>query len=365
MAAANDVNTDKIAVRSQAAYVIDSATGQVLYSKAGDARRAVASTTKVLTAMLVIENSRLQDQVVVGPAIPATGGAIIGLKAGERRSVEELLHALLLVSANDAAAALAEHISGSVPDFARLMNERARELGAKDSSFSVPHGLASVATHYSTASDMALIARAAMKNETFKRLVSTKKHPWDTRSAQGIRELENSNELLTRYGLAVGVKTGFTNESGYCLVGGAQSADREVIAVILGGGTRDDSFDDALKLLDWSLKKFARRDLVRKDRRCAVVKLEGKTVPLSAGSTVEALTFLGDERAVVFRPHLKARVGLPVVKGERVGYLEIVQPGKKSRRTELIAARTVRSSYVERNLEGYIRRVVKKMINLF
>jgi D-alanyl-D-alanine carboxypeptidase (penicillin-binding protein 5/6) len=361
---AGDINTDKVAVDSAAAYLIDTGTGEVLYSKAADSRRAVASTTKVMTGLLVLENSRLEEEVLISPHVAATGGAVIGLKAGERRTVGDLMYAMMLVSANDAAVALAEHVAGSEAGFADLMNLKAQELGARDSHFTVPNGLAPGAVHYSTAADMALITRAAMNNPVFRRYVSTKQYQWDTRSAAGTRILHNTNDLLDSYAPAVGVKTGFLNESGYCLIGEAQTAGRSVIAVILGSGTRDGSFDDDRKLLDWSLREFDFRRLVKKDQRYVTIKLEGKSVPLVADHTIQGLVYLGDESGLVFRPRLDPGISLPLNQGDRVGYLEVVHSGK-TERVNLRVGRSVWSSYASRNVSGYLRRVVKKMINLF
>jgi D-alanyl-D-alanine carboxypeptidase (penicillin-binding protein 5/6) len=317
-----------------------------------------------MTGLLVLENAALSEEVVVSPYAASTGGAVIGLKAGERRTVEQLLYALMLASANDAAVVLAEHVGGSETGFAALMNQRAAELGAKDTHFSVPHGLASGADHYSTAADMAGIARGAMRNSAFKRYVSTKEYKWDTRTPAGPRLLHNSNALLDTYAPAVGLKTGFTNESGYCLVAGAETAGRSVIAVILGSGTREGSFDDGRKLLDWSLSRFDFRYLVKKGRRYATVELEGKRVPMVAARTIEDLVYLENPEGLAFKPKLKPNISLPLSRGDKLGYIEVARSGR-TERVELRAGRSVRSSYVSRNMNDYLRRVVKKMTNLF
>ncbi len=359
-----DVNTDKLAVEGAAAYVLDKETGDTLYSKNADVPRAVASTTKIMTAMLVLERATGSETVTVSPYAASTGGATLGLKAGEIRSVDELLHALMLVSANDAAVALAEHVGGSEPGFADIMNERAAQLGAEQTHFTVPHGLASGAEHYSTARDLAIIARAALEDTDFVDLVATRRWTWTTEEDPGRRELRNSNALLDRYPPAIGVKTGFTNESGYCLVAGADAAGRSVIAVILGSPTRDGSFVDGESLLDWSLKKFDYRQLVVEGRRYAVVSLEGKRIPLIADRSVSKLVNL-EERGARLTSRVDKSLMLPLAKGEKVGYLEVELVTGKRERVGLTVGRSVRSTYAVRNAGGYFRRVVKMLLNLF
>ena len=359
-----DVNTDKLTVEGAAAYVLDKETGETLYSKNADVPRAVASTTKIMTAMLVLKRATMDETITVSPYAASTGGASIGLRAGEKRSVVELLHALMLASANDAAFGLAEHVAGSEPGFVDMMNERAAQLGADQTRFTVPHGLASGAEHYSTARDLAVIARAAMEDPDFAALVATRWWTWTTDEEPGRRDLRNSNSLLDRYPPAVGLKTGFTNESGYCLVAGADAAGRSVIAVVLGSPTRDGSFTDGEILLDWSLKKFDYRRLVVKGRRYAVVSLEGKRVPLVADRSVSKLVYLGESGAPLISGIDKG-LTLPLVKGKIVGYLEVGAVTGKHERVGLIVGRSVRSGYAVRNAGDYFRRVVKMLLNLF
>ncbi len=359
-----DLNIDKLAVDGAAAYVLDKKTGDTLYSKNADVPRAVASTTKIMTGMLVLERAANDETVTVSAYAASTGGASIGLKAGEKRSVTELLHALMLVSANDAAVALAEHVAGSEPAFADLMNERAAQLGAVQTRFTVPHGLASGAEHYSSARDLALIARAAMDNPDFAALVALRRSTWVTNVAPGVRALNNSNALLERYAPANGIKTGFTNESGYCLVAGAEAAGRSVIAVVLGSPTREGSFADGVSLLDWSLTKFDRRRVVVKGRRYAVVSLEGKRVPLVANRSISKLVFLG-ERDARLTSGVDKGLTLPLDRGENVGYLEVETITGQQERVGLVVGRSVRSEYSIRNAGGYFRRVVKTLLNLF
>jgi hypothetical protein len=215
-----------------AAVLMDVRTGRVLYARAMQQKMAPASTTKVMTALLAIERLPPDAMVPISREAGAMRrGAVIGIRPGERWRVDDLLHAAMLRSANDAAVALAEAVAGSVPRFAALMNARAARLGARSTHFVNPHGL-DAPDHYSTAHDLALIARAALHNHRFAVLVRTPVWTLD-RPDRGREELANRNQLLTRYAGADGVKTGLTASAGYTFVGSATRDGWQLLAVVL------------------------------------------------------------------------------------------------------------------------------------
>lgn len=244
-------------IGAASAILIDVESGEELWSKDPDQRRPVASTTKILTALLVLEDVDLEDEVVVGPS-PArvdNGDRLVvkfGLVAGERVTVEDLLFALLLESANDAAIALAEHVGGTVTTFVDKMNERAVALGATGTRFRNPHGLDEPG-HFSTARDMSLFALAALRHAPFRRIVGSEVHDIETSRRQ--RSITNRNDLLSTYPGATGIKTGQTEAAGRALVASAARGDEERVAVILG--TRTPQTDAAI-LLDHGLEGFKR-----------------------------------------------------------------------------------------------------------
>lgn len=217
-------------VSAQSAILIDADSGSVLYSKASDVRRGMASTTKIMTALIALET--LDMNAVIDIPQEATGieGSSIYLVPHEKLTVEELIYALLLQSANDAATALAIAISGSVEAFATLMNERADEMGLVDTHFTNPHGLYDD-EHYTTAQELAVITRNALKNDVFAKVVATQKKTVST--LQNPRTLVNHNKLLRTYEGCVGVKTGFTKKTGRCLVSAAERDGLLLIAVTL------------------------------------------------------------------------------------------------------------------------------------
>ena len=231
---------------AKAACVMEMETGRVLFEYNARARLPMASTTKVMTALLAIENGDLSSEVTCSSNAFGVPGTSIYLAEGETLTLEQMLYGLMLASGNDAAVAIAEHIGGSVPQFVRMMNARAAELGAAGTHFSNPNGLPDD-THVTTAYDLARIARAAMGNEAFRRIVSTRSAqiPWAGRTYS--RQLRNKNRLLETYPGATGVKTGFTSRAGRCLVFGASRDGMELVGVVLNCS---DWFDEAARLMD-------------------------------------------------------------------------------------------------------------------
>ena len=253
----------------QSAVLIDASTGQVLYEKNSHALHYPASTTKIITAILALENLELTDKVPIDAETPFTEGSRIYLLEGEDVTVEEVLYGLLLESANDSAVALAKMISGSVDEFAKKMNEKAKEVGATDTNFVNPNGLSDEA-HVTTAYDLAMMARYAMKNEVFRDYVSTYQYTMAATNLQDTRYFYNTNRLLydnvhkvsvngvmraCKYEGITGVKTGYTSEAGGCLVASAKRGDTELIAVTLAS-TDMDRFGDCIALLDYGFENY-------------------------------------------------------------------------------------------------------------
>ena len=237
---------------ARSAVLIESETGKILLQHNAHEKLPMASTTKVMTALVAIEQGDLDAEVTVGRNAYGVPGTSIYLEMGEKLPLRDLLYGLMLASGNDAAVAIAEHIGGDVDSFCRRMTERAAELGCNDTVFLTPHGLPKEG-HYTTAYDLALIARQAMSYEVFREIVSTKRAsiPWQGRSYQRI--LNNKNKLLTAYDGATGIKTGYTKAAGRCLVFGAQRDGMEVIGVALNCSNW---FDEAARLMDEGFERY-------------------------------------------------------------------------------------------------------------
>ncbi|MBE5786998.1 MAG: D-alanyl-D-alanine carboxypeptidase [Clostridiales bacterium] len=231
---------------AKAFLLMEAETGRVLYESNASTPLPMASTTKVMTALLALEKGNLSDPVVTSRNAFGVPGTSIYLSQGETLTLEEMLYGLMLASGNDAAVAIAEHIGGTVEAFCRMMTERAAEIGCKDTVFSTPHGLPA-ANHHTTAYDLALITREALKNPVFREIVSTQRAsiPWAGHDYN--RVLTNKNKLLSSYPGAIGVKTGYTKAAGRCLVFAAQRDGMCLIGVVLNC---PNWFDEAEALLN-------------------------------------------------------------------------------------------------------------------
>jgi D-alanyl-D-alanine carboxypeptidase (penicillin-binding protein 5/6) len=230
--------------------VIDARTGEVLYEKNADQHRAAASTQKLLTALIVAERGYLDQPITIQPTDTYADPTKLNIKAGETYRRIDMLRALLVKSPNDVARALARDAGGSIEGFAELMNQRARAAGATNSYFRNPNGLPDPA-QYSTARDLSLIARAAYANPTIRSIVSMPMLVF--RYADGhTRELENTNKVLKRLPYCNGMKTGYTDAAGSCLISSASRPGRDVIAVVLGH-TKPRIWTDSAAFLTWAL----------------------------------------------------------------------------------------------------------------
>lgn len=241
-------------IAARSAILMDPDTLQVLYEKNADEPRPNASTTKILTAIIALENCSLSDQVLISKRAATTPEQSIWLQEGETLTVEQLLYAVLLRSANDASVALAEHVAGSVEAFAELMNKRAAEMGATGSNFVTPSGLHDQ-NHYTTARDLALIASFCLENQVFRKIIVTESYelppsPGNTWA----RVATNHNRLLGIYPYAIGIKTGYTVPAGMCLVGAAEKDGRNLVSVVLNGG--EGYFQDSATLLGYGFESF-------------------------------------------------------------------------------------------------------------
>jgi D-alanyl-D-alanine carboxypeptidase len=244
-------------VSAAAAVLMEASSGEIIWSRSPDAKLPMASTTKIMTALVAIENGNVDDVVTVSCDAVGIEGSSIYLYEGERLTLGDLLSAMLLESANDAATAIAIHIGGSVEGFADMMNAKAAELGLKSTHFTNPHGLDN-AEHFTTARELAIIAREAMKNEMFGEIVSTYKKTIPLNETEGVRLLINHNKMLKRYDGACGIKTGYTKKSGRCLVSAAERDGLSFICVTLNA---PDDWRDHTEMLDLGFYLYESRTL--------------------------------------------------------------------------------------------------------
>ncbi len=309
-------------VSAGSAILMNAKTGDVLWRRNSSIRRPMASTTKIMTALVAIEHGNLDDVVTVNADAlgPGSQGGI-GLATNEHMTLRDLLYALLLPSANDAAVAIADHIGGSVDGFVAMMNKKAVEIGAYRTHFDNPHGLDSP-THYTTAYDLALIARYAMKNPTFAQIVSTRS--WALRGSQVVT---THNKLLYSYSGATGVKTGFTNGAASCLVSSATRDDVSLITVVLGESFRPNMFTESAALLDYGFSLY-------KERQLASAGVVYKTITSPYGQQLDlvakenARAIVRDTLPVYTETHYAKDIPVPVKKGAVLGRVVSYQAGR-------------------------------------
>ena len=251
-----ETSTDSLeipTINSRAYVVIDRKSNTILVGKNENQKKKMASTTKIMTALVVIENCNLSDTVEVSKKAAGTGGSRLGLKTGDKITVYDLLYGLMMCSGNDAAVSLAEHVAGSISDFAKLMNQKALELGLSNTHFVTPHGL-DEDEHYTTAYELAILANHAMNNEIFAKIVGTKNY---TITINGYpKALTNTNELLGVLNGVYGIKTGFTNGANRCLVTSCKRGDMDIICVVLGADTKKYRTTDSIKLIEYAFSHF-------------------------------------------------------------------------------------------------------------
>ena len=320
------------ALSAQRAAVMDAATGRLLFSKNADQRSLIASTTKIMTALLICEKCNVLDQMQIPKEAVGVEGSSMYLQEGEKLTLQELLYGLMLSSGNDAAVALALYCSGSIEEFANQMNDKARSLGMTQTHFVNPNGL-DAENHYSTARDLAILASYAMENPIFSKTVSTKT------ITIGQRALRNHNKLLWRYPGADGVKTGFTKAAGRILVSSATKNRRRLVAVTINA---PNDWDDHARLLDDGFSKYNLQRIVTMGDCVGYRELVGgdaeRVSVLAAENFVYSIA--ADETPQLLLPG-PGFLYAPVVEGGDAGYAYVLLSGKAVDKIPVVYGQTV------------------------
>lgn len=363
--ATEDTNDSNIDIGSSAGILIESKTGRILYQKDAYTKYYPASTTKIMTALLTLENiSNLKEVATVSYdavfTVPA-GYSTDLLKVGEELTIEDLLYALLVKSSNEAANVLAEYVSGNVESFATMMNTRAVELGCKNTHFVNPNGIHNE-DHYTTAYDLSLIAKEAMKNETFRKIVSTASYtlPSTNKYDRIDRNLITTNDIIRKsskyyYEYAIGIKTGYTTPAKNCLVAGANKDGVELIAVLLHAdklnSNRESVRDlDVKNLFNYIYNNFSEKTVVSKNGAVDTIKIKNatnntKNLQLLAEDEIKALV-TNDKLKTPESPEitLNENIKAPIKQGEVLGTLKYTIDGVEYK-TNVLAANDVNKSY--------------------
>ncbi len=351
----------------KAAVLIDEDTGKVLFQQDAHKELPPASVTKVMTMLLALEavedgKVKLSDKVTVSERAASMGGSQMYMEIGEVHTLEEMLEGIAIVSANDACVAVSEYIAGSEEVFVEKMNQRAKELGMRDTHFVNTNGLP-VAEHYTSAYDIGLMSRLLLKHEHTQKWFNT----WQTTIKVGLPGKEkdfgltNTNKLIKQYPGANGIKTGFTQDAGFCLSASATKEDTTLIAVVLGAQTSKIRFEEVSKLLNYGFANYSSVTLADQGQKIKKVTLDkGEPYTINAVAKEKATAFVkkGEEKKAKFKASIDKNIKLPLKKGAKVGTLNVYCGKEKVGSCELVSDRKVEKV-------SFVTYYIRKIKNLF
>ena len=345
--------------------VYDRISKSMIIGKNEDVKSAMASTTKIMTTIVILEKADLNEKVTVSAKAGGTGGSRLGLKRGDKASVRDLLYGLMLRSGNDAAVALAEHVGGSVKGFAELMNEKAIELGLTNTHFVTPHGLDD-ANHYTTALELAKLTDYAMDNETFAKIVGTKSTTIYINNQP--RQINNTNELLGVLNGVVGVKTGFTNNAGRCLVTETKRNNMDIITIVLGADTKKDRTKDSVNLIEYTFSKYKMYNLEEQiieefnkwkninEKRILIIKGKQSNPKLALGAIEKAIIPICDNDKIEYSINALTEAKAPVEQWNVMGTLTVKLNGKILENIDIVNVNEVQ----KRDWKDYFKIVLNR-----
>lgn len=345
--------------------VYDRISKSMIIGKNEDVKSAMASTTKIMTTIVILEKADLNETVTVSAKAGGTGGSRLGLKRGDKTSVRDLLYGLMLRSGNDAAVALAEHVGGSVKEFAELMNEKAIELGLTNTHFVTPHGLDD-ANHYTTALELAKLTDYAMDNETFAKIVGTKSTTIYINNQS--RQINNTNELLGVLNGVVGVKTGFTNNAGRCLVTETKRNNMDIITIVLGADTKKDRTKDSVNLIEYTFSKYKMYNLEEQiieefnkwkninEKRILIIKGKTSNPKLALGAIEKATIPICDNDKIEYSINALTEIEAPVEQWNVMGKLTVKINGEILENIDIVNVNEVQ----KRDWKDYFKIVLNR-----
>jgi D-alanyl-D-alanine carboxypeptidase/D-alanyl-D-alanine carboxypeptidase (penicillin-binding protein 5/6) len=345
-------NEPALSLSAECAVLIEAESGDVLFAKNADEMRPMASTTKIMTAIVALECEDISNTVSVSKDAVGVTGSSIYLYEGEKLSLEELLYAMMLESANDAAAAIAIEVAQSVSAFAELMNEKAAALGLNDTNFTNPHGLYDE-NHFTTARDLAALTAYALKNNDFRSIVSTFKRVIPLNNYEGSRVLINHNKLLKRYNGTIGVKTGYTIASGRCLVSAAERDGLTFIAVTLNA---PDDWNDHITMLDYGFNTYERVYLSSDTPECYNIPVVGGNIGSIQCDTKDSISVVlkKSDINITSALELKRFYYAPIDQGERLGQQIFYNNGQEIARIPITASYKIEAVKYKFNLFRFI-----------
>lgn len=345
-------SAEELKLNAQAAVLIDANTGRVLYGVNENEPKAMASTTKIMTAIIALENANIKDKVTVGKNPTLAPKVKMNLSQGEELTLEQLMYALLMQSSNDAAVAIAEYVGGSVDNFCDMMNKKAVELGCRDTFFETPNGL-DKGNHHSTAYDMALIGSYAIKNSEFVRISNTQNVHF--RSNKRVYDITNKNQFLNSYNGALGIKTGFTGKAGHCFAGAAKRGDITLVSTVLacgwGQSGKSKKWADTKSLMDYGFENYDIYSIEGKAVRADVDKSKTTKTTLLPDGFTEVLLKKDKSEEITFKENVESPLTAPVHRGDKVGILVVYADGYEVGRVNLVATEDIEENTLGHNFE--------------
>ena len=363
----NKINNPELNARI--ALIYDRASGRIIYEKNGNKQTPMASTTKILTAIVTLENADLKETVTIESKAAGIGGSRLGLKKNDKITVNDLLYGLMLRSGNDAAVALAIHVGGSIEGFADMMNKKAEELGLTNSHFVVPHGLDNEG-HYTTAYELAKMADYALNIPKFKEIVSNKSA---TIYINGYpKAINNTNKLLGSVSGVYGVKTGFTNGAGRCLVSSCKRGELDIITVIIGADTNNQRTADTKELIEYAFNNFSLLNIgeIIQNKFEQWKKINGGRIYVNKGLENGVKLYLEEPKNSVMavRKDSIDKIDIevnslfymeaPVAKDQVIGNLRVIINGEEIEVLEIRAIREVKKKEIEDYLQEFLNVLV-------
>ena len=360
-------------INARSAIIFDRTTKKMMWGKNENDVRAMASTTKIMSCIVVLENANLKDIVTISKKAANTGGSSLKINTGDKITVNDLLYGLMLRSGNDAAVALAEYVGGSVEGFAILMNKKARELGLENTNFVTPHGLDNN-EHYTTAYELAVITDYALNNKKFTQIVNTKRVMIYINGVQ--REIANTNELLGNLNGVDGVKTGFTGNAMRCLVTSCTRNGHQIITVVLGSDTKKQRTLDSIKLIEYAFANFERiniEEIAKKEfenwkqinasriyinkaqtqhMNIELKEMENKIIPLKKG----------EEKDITIEINCIYEYEAPVLEGTKIGNLIIKKNEEIIEVVDIVCAKTVERKNIYSYFTYFLNEIIREKL---
>lgn len=345
-------------ILSKVALAYDVTYQKILYEKNIFEKVSNASTTKILTAIVAYENSNLEDMVLVSKRAAAIGGSRVGLISGEKISMQDLLKGLMLSSGNDAAIAIAEHVGGSVEKFCEMMNEKAKILGATSTHFTSPHGLDND-NHYTTANDLLIFTKYLLDIDYLAKLVDQKEAT--IKIGERVKNIRTTNEMHSIYDDVTGVKTGFTNKAGRCLITSLKRNDRELIIIVLGADTKKQRTLETIQLINYGINNFEKVDLyaeMKKEFPITVEKSKEKRFEISISGEKFDLLKKSEKDKIRYEYRVSNKLIAPVSEGQKLGEISIYLDDELLNIVNLTAAYPIE----RKNIDEYFEEILKNKL---